>query len=418
MTPADFDDPVRAVRTAFAPSPPARLGVAVSGGSDSMALLLLLSEWAGQGGPAIAAVTVDHGLRPEAAAEAAMVAHRCAALGVPHATLRWSGWTGQGNLPAAARQARYGLIAGWARGAGIADVALGHTADDQAETVLMRLARGSGVDGLAGMAARRSADGINWHRPLLGQGRAALRAWLIVRGEGWADDPTNDDPAYDRIKARRALAALAELGLTPDGLIATAAHMRRARAVLDGAAAALAARAARIDGRDVILDRAAFAEAPVETRHRLFAHALMWVGGAPYRPRFAALTDAMTRAEAGRRITLHGCLILPRAATLRIVREPAAVAAKAAPANGIWDGAWRLEGPTPQGVEIRALGEAGLALCPGWRASRLPRPTLLSSPALWLGDRLLAAPLAGAGNGWVAICTRRSEDFSLSLFVH
>lgn len=419
MTATARDSLHAAIRAAFAPSPPERLGVAVSGGGDSLALLLLLADWAAQGGPGLLAVTVDHGLRPEAAAEAEAVGRRCAALGVGHAILRWRGWDGRGNLPAAARAARYGLIARWGHERGIGDVALGHTADDQAETVLMRLARGSGVDGLSGMAARRDSRGILWHRPLLGHGRAALRDWLAARGEGWIDDPTNDDPAYDRVRARRTLAALADLGITRDGLIATAGRMRLAREVLDRAAADLAWRSARIEAGDVILDRAALADAPEETRLRLFAHALAWIGGADYRPRLAALTECLGRAEAGKRATLHGCLVMPRAASLRLTREPAAAARAVAAPGAPWDGRWRLEGQAaPPEAEVRALGEEGLALCPDWRASGLPRPTLLASPALWLGRRLLAAPLAGRPDGWAATSLRTAEDFTLSLFLH
>ena len=143
------------------------LGVAVSGGGDSVALLLMLATVA-RGRP-LAAVTVDHGLRPESGDEAAAVEALCAARGIPHATLRWNGWDGAGNLQDRARQARRTLIGAWARANGIGAVALGHTLDDQAETFLMRLARGSGVDGLSGMAPATRAEGVLWLRPLLGR---------------------------------------------------------------------------------------------------------------------------------------------------------------------------------------------------------------------------------------------------------
>ena len=162
------------VRAAFGPEPPDKLGVAVSGGGDSTALLVLLDDWRRDGGPELAVATVDHGLRPEAAAEAAEVAALCGRLGVPHETLAWR-WDGKGNLSDAARRGRLRLIAGWANGRGIGMVAQGHTADDQAETFLMRLARGSGVDGLAAMAARRTAEGVAWVRPLLQVRRGEFR---------------------------------------------------------------------------------------------------------------------------------------------------------------------------------------------------------------------------------------------------
>jgi len=180
--------------------PPGPLGVAISGGGDSTALLLLLHA----ARRAVLAVTVDHGLRPESAAEAAAVGALCAARGIPHDTLVWAEGPESGNLQARARQARRRLIADWARGRGIGDVALGHTLDDQAETVLLRLARGSGVDGLAAMAAVAEGDGVRWHRPLLGIGRGALRDWLRGEGVAWIDDPSNEDPRFDRVRVRAA----------------------------------------------------------------------------------------------------------------------------------------------------------------------------------------------------------------------
>ncbi|WP_114967069.1 tRNA lysidine(34) synthetase TilS, partial [Alkalilacustris brevis] len=183
------------------------LGVAVSGGGDSVALLLLVADWAAARGVRLRAVTVDHGLREGAAQEAEAVARLCAELGIGHDILRWQGWDGQGNLQDAARRARQGLIAGWARDHGLAAVALGHTRDDQAETVLMRLARGAGVDGLSGMAPLRLAVGLAWLRPLLDVGRAELRALLRARGVPWAEDPSNEDARFQRVRARRALEA-------------------------------------------------------------------------------------------------------------------------------------------------------------------------------------------------------------------
>ncbi|MDZ7710725.1 MAG: tRNA lysidine(34) synthetase TilS [Roseovarius sp.] len=191
-----------AVRAHFASAPPARLGVAVSGGSDSVALLHLLNDWRGAGGPDLRVATVDHGLRPEAADEAAQVSRLCGALGLAHDTLHWAGQATRGNLPDQARRARYRLLAGWARRHGIADVAIGHTENDLAETFLMRLARGAGVDGLAAMRGHWQADGITFHRPMLALGREHLRDMLRARGQGWADDPTNTDPAYLRPQAR------------------------------------------------------------------------------------------------------------------------------------------------------------------------------------------------------------------------
>ena len=204
------------------------LGLAVSGGGDSMALLHLAVACGLQ--PAV--VTVNHGLRAEAASEAAQVEAVAAALGLSHETLLWQGWDHTGNLQDAARKARRRLIAAWAVQNNIASVALGHTQNDIAETFLMRLQRGAGVDGLAKMAGHWSEGGILWQRPLLGFTRNDLRLWLQAQGLTWVEDPSNDNPRFDRVRARKALAHLQPLGLTPTHLAQVANHLAEARTAL------------------------------------------------------------------------------------------------------------------------------------------------------------------------------------------
>ncbi len=300
--------------------PPARVAVAVSGGGDSLALLHLMADWQAAGGPELVAVTLDHGLRSEAAAEAALVAAQASARGVRHDVLHWTDRP-PGNLMAQARAARTRLIGAWAQAQGAGAVALGHTADDLAETFLMRLARGSGVDGLSAMAPRRRAGGALWVRPLLTARREDLRAFLRDRGLSWAEDPTNADPAYLRSRARAALRALAPLGITVATLAETAGRMARARAALEAATAELADRAARLEQGAVLIDRAALAAAPEEVALRLFAHALDWVAPGDYRPRFAALRRAFAAALAGRAATLAGARLRARGPDIRISRE-------------------------------------------------------------------------------------------------
>ncbi|MDP2737738.1 MAG: tRNA lysidine(34) synthetase TilS [Pseudorhodobacter sp.] len=405
------------IDTAFPPGRFARLGVAVSGGGDSMALMHLLADWAGRGGPQVAVVSLDHGLRPEAAAEVAMVARAARALGLAHSTLVWGGWDGQGNLMQEARRARYRLIGDWARQAGLDAVALGHTADDQSETFFMRLARGAGVDGLSGMAPEREAGGMLWLRPLLGATRADLRAYLRARNVVWVDDPTNEDAAYERIRARAAMASLAPLGITAAGVAEVTAHLREVRSALTVQTHAAAQALARLQAGDVVIDRAGLAALPAEIRRRLLAHCLRWIASAEHGPRGPALAAFSETVLAGETATLHGCLALTEGAALRLCREVSAVGAPVAP-GALWDGRWLLRGPRMAEAEVRALGDAGQRTCLNWRATGRPRAALRADPAVWRDDELIAAPLAGMGNGWHAELVRGGDDFLTSLFVH
>jgi len=209
------------------------LALAVSGGADSMALLALSqAAFPGQ----VIAATVDHGLRAAAADEAAMVAAWCGERGVPHATLRADRMIGPSDIQARARAMRYDLLAAWAAGAGATLLATAHHADDQAETFLMRAARGSGPAGLAGIRAHRALGGLGLIRPLLGWRRAALRALVEGAGIPFIDDPSNLDERFERVRVRQLLAA--EPWLDPLQLAGAAAHA----AEVDGALADLADR--------------------------------------------------------------------------------------------------------------------------------------------------------------------------------
>jgi len=412
---------VRALEDGLDGAQPLRVGVAVSGGGDSTALLLLARRWADERGGLIRAATVDHGLRPEAAGEAAQVAARCARLGLEHRVLNWRGWRGVGNLQAEARKARYRLLADWARQNRLQAVALGHTRDDQAETVLMRLARGSGVDGLSGIAPRRRADGVLWLRPLLEVSRDRLRAFLKAQGVDWLEDPSNADRRFARVNTRRALDSLAPLGIGRAQLADTAARLRAAREVLEQATHAAARDLARVRAGGVLAGRDAFLALPAEIRRRFLAHCLKWVSTAAYAPRHAALLRAEADIAARRKATLHGCLIAPEGDDFVIAREYAAVAGCEVAAGEIWDGRWRILGPAgaaESGLRTRALGENGLKSVPEWRNTGFSRALLLSSPALWRGGDLVAAPLAGAAGIWRAEMTRGENDFLSSVLSH
>ncbi len=213
-------------------APAARLGLAVSGGPDSLALLLLAH--AARPG-AVAAATVDHGLRPESASEAAEVARICAQLGVPHETLRVV--VADGNVQARARSARYAALSAWLAAHSLDALATAHHADDQAETLLMRLNRAGGVAGLAGVRERGRVPGADrlLLRPLLGWRREELGAVVTAAGLVAADDPSNADDRFDRVRLRQALSQAAWLDIP--AIAASAAHLADADIALDWAAA-------------------------------------------------------------------------------------------------------------------------------------------------------------------------------------
>ncbi|MGI9384089.1 MAG: tRNA lysidine(34) synthetase TilS, partial [Methyloligellaceae bacterium] len=218
------------------------VALAVSGGADSLALMHLMARWCalkGLAAPKPTVLTVDHGLRAASAAEAAHVARLARGLGFKPVLLRWDAEKPTSNLQSAARAARYDLMAAHCHTAGIAAMVTAHHLEDQAETVLMRLGRGSGVDGLAAIPEVSAWAGIDLLRPLLDLRKARLIATLEAAGVDWIEDPSNLNERFERVRVRRALERLESLGLTADRLALTARRMRRARAALDAATSEL-----------------------------------------------------------------------------------------------------------------------------------------------------------------------------------
>lgn len=266
--------------------------VAVSGGPDSMALMALLARWAAR--PPLAAATVDHGLRAEAADEARLVAEAAAKLSLSHATLRWEGAKPRSALQEAARDARHALLGAQARALGFSHIALAHHADDQAETVLMRLAAGSGLAGLVGMRRLARRGDVTLARPLLGVAKARLIATCQALGLAFAADPSNDDPRFGRTRARKVLAA--PEGLTAERLKRLALRAARAEEALERMTDA-----AWPEGQSDA-DWRALAGEPAEIRLRILDRLLK--DAAVERPRLErleALLDALDAAAVERR---------------------------------------------------------------------------------------------------------------------
>lgn len=372
-----------------------------------MALCLLADRWVRARGGALLALSVDHGLRPDSVVEARTVADWLGARRIAHRVLPWRDHELRGSVQASARTARYRLLEGACAEDGILHLLLAHTRDDQAETVLLRLSKGSGIDGLAAMATVRETAEIRLLRPFLGIDKVRLRATCRGFRQEWVEDPSNTARHYARGRLRRTSAALAEEGLTPDRLADTARRAGRARSALEAGAAALMSRAVSIypEGYATV-DRALLIQAPEELALRTLSRCLLTVGAGDHPPRLERLERlyrALRGDEGGR--TLAGCRVVPdRAGGVLICREPAATRAgplEAWPDGSVapirWDGRFRIgppAGPLPAGLEIRRLGVPGRSILRslGMLAERVPAMAMLSMPGLWHGDRLFAVP--------------------------
>ena len=310
--------------------------LAVSGGPDSVALMWLAARWrrALAQGPRLVAVTVDHGLRPEAAREARDAKRLARSLDLPHHTLRWTGPKPGTGVPAAARAARYRLLAQAARKHGATHILTAHTRDDQAETLLMRMLRGSGVAGLSAMARETERDGVLLTRPLLDVSKAQLIATLKKARIGFADDPTNRDRSFTRPRLRALMPMLAAEGGDTRNLARLAARIARANAALellvDGAEHYLALKSE--DNSGAGFDAALFAVMPEEIRVRLLKRAIDRVGheGPAELGKVETLLAAMAEAldgtlgqrESKLKQTLAGAVISVAAGRIRIGPAP------------------------------------------------------------------------------------------------
>lgn len=392
---------------------------AVSGGSDSTALLLLLKDHLDRTAPAtkLLAVTIDHGLRPGSAAEAQAVARLCVGRGIAHRTLVWSRRKPSTGLPAAAREARYRLLAEAAQAEGIGLILTGHTADDQAETVLMRKAREDGARqdgrGLAGMAPATLYDWRIWiARPLLGTRRAGLREVLQRANVGWVEDPTNEDEAFERPRIRAALADRNGTQRVEDA-VALAARAAVEREQLGHRAAALIRGFASRPTAGLIRLDPGFATAGDEAA-ALYALRILLatVGGVAFLPdqvRSKALLDRLRAGPSGTTpffatpfcATLSRTVVDARRAGIFLRRETRNLP-PAAPAvdNALWDGRWSITlDDEPGAFLIAPLGAARAAKRPiadDGTPPSLVRAALAAEPVPWRASELLGECVGSA----------------------
>lgn len=273
-----------------------RIGIAVSGGADSMALLAAANAcWPGR----IEAATVDHGLRPAARAEAEMVARWCADHAIAHRTLTLDE-TLSGNLQASAREARYALLERWREERGLAWLATAHQADDQIETIILRLNRGAGVGGLASVRARRG----HLLRPLLGERRAILRAFCVAHDVPFVDDPSNVDERFDRARLRQALAG--NQVIDPIGLARSVEALAQADAALSWMTDRIAAESLALMDGVATLRGGNF---PPEILRRLLLRMIAQINPEAEKPRGPSLDQALVQLLNGKAVTLADCIL-------------------------------------------------------------------------------------------------------------
>jgi tRNA(Ile)-lysidine synthase len=290
-----------------------RVALAVSGGPDSVALMHLAAAQcqARDGGPALSVLTVDHGLRAVSREEAERVGRMAASLGLPRAILVWENEGARSaSFQARARAARYDLMAAYCHAHDIPALVTAHTLDDQAETFLMRLKRGSGLDGLAAIPERGAWAGIAVIRPLLEVPKARLVATLEAAGISFVSDPSNGDPRFERARVRGGADALAALGLTSEALALSARRLRRARAALDDIAQDfLAANSEISEAGYAVIDRQALEVAPHEIALRALSQLIGAVGGGEMPVQLAKLENllAVLRQDPAKAHTLGRC---------------------------------------------------------------------------------------------------------------
>jgi tRNA(Ile)-lysidine synthase len=381
------------------------IAVAVSGGPDSLALILLAERWAGQRGGQAWALTVDHGLRPESGEEARTVAGWLALRSVPHEILVWAGDKPTSGIQERAREARYRLLQEWCSAHGVLHLFLAHHREDQVETYLIRRRAGSGIDGLAGMSAVREPAGCRLVRPLLSVPRARLLAVLEEEGQPFLRDPSNLNPAFERARLRLYPPLKSERSGEPDPQselrACGAARVERERALDDLLARAVGLHPAGF----AALEISALNAVEAELAERLLGRVAASIGAARYPARRARLArlraGLVARPEHGR--TLGGCRFVPWRGRLLVLREPEAASAPLRLEPGaslVWDRRFAVDlAPTaPSGFTIGYLGRGGRA-APGHKTERgtadLPRLIHPILPAFWDEAGLAAVPHLG-----------------------
>jgi tRNA(Ile)-lysidine synthase len=398
-----------------------RVALAVSGGPDSLALMDLAARWSKRrAGLALFVLTVDHALRAGSRAEAEMVGCAAQEADLPHTVLTWKHGAVDGQLHARARAARYDLMAAYCTAHDIPALVTAHNLDDQAETFLMRLKRGSGLDGLAAIPEEGSWAGLALMRPLLDVPKERLVASAVKARLPFVLDPSNDDTRFERGRIRGAAGALAMLGLAPEAIALSARRLRRARAALEEAAGDFLLRHGETNIAGYAgIDLAALLAAPEEIALRSLVRLIGVVGAASEPVRLAKLEAllALLKADPGKARTLGRCRLVPRDGRLQVFREmrkEGLPELRLDPGDRmLWDNRFRIElgeGASAP-ITVRALGEEGLRALKDREAmpQAVPRLAAKTLPACWRNGTLIGLPDFGQQSLGIAPFSRHEQ---------
>jgi|AntRauTorcE11897_2_1112592.scaffolds.fasta_scaffold06090_2 tRNA(Ile)-lysidine synthase len=307
------------------------IAVGISGGADSLALTLLMSGWCQDHEFKLTAFTIDHGLRAEAATEAETVHNLLSARQINHRILKVTDKIGSTRIQETARQRRYTLLAEACAAEGIKTLAVGHHLEDQFETVLMRLTRGSGLKGLCGMAPVRSLHGgVNLIRPLLDQPKSALTGYCRAQNIKWINDPSNEDTQYTRVQLRQQQDALAEIGLTPAVLESSRRKLAGAAGFINSAVKDAHRHCVQRHDDGYQINVAVFMALHPYLRAEIISGLLTEIGQTPYPPRSAALNTLLDQmqSEGFKTGTLNSCLVSKPKSDIFMIRPEHAISDK------------------------------------------------------------------------------------------
>lgn len=370
------------------------IAVGVSGGADSLALAILLSEWSLANGGRMTALIVDHGLREESAAEASAVSRQLFELNIENVILTWSSSNIKSGIQAHARSGRYGLMEDWCRKSGVLHLAIAHHADDQAETFLMRLQKGSGPDGLSGIPRSRELTHCRIIRPLLDTRKEALISYLRAMDITWVEDPSNADQKFARSQVRETVQSKQ---LDVAGIVLSADRYARAREAAEVACAEWLARHGDLRPSGYLrMNKRAFFRTPDDVRLRILSRAATVIGGKTYPPAIHSVERLDESLERGRSSTVSAALFDVHGDEVIVCRENRNLPEpmRLSMPSTRWDGRFQID-IEPEVHRVKVLAFRCIAKeesdgfdLPKW-FSNLPYRVRPSFPVFRLGDEIL-----------------------------